>query len=211
MSKPTHRIRVKELYDFISSTQESSISFYKLDFIKNNSKINIDAYKSSNDIYRVLISGITLYFYYNEIADIQPIEPEIAIPEGDFWIRKGGVYKVTSNGYSGYFLYNEQGSKVAGKVEKYTVKEFLKNGTWTICDAPEKKTRPFTDEEWREWFLEDGVFENNQGGSFFKVLSYFNEVFEFVNIFGKIDNLSKAELLKHNLDRHGNPFTKAVD
>jgi len=71
---------------------------------------------------------------------------------------------------------------------------------------PKKETRPFTDEEWKTWFLEDGICQfitTIQRAS--KISVKDEEEFIYFHRW-----FSKDYFIKNAVDRHGNKFEKEL-
>ena len=212
--KATHVGRLKSISEILSSVGDEGASKSFIDYILKNESKERELKSFGNCDTRFFDGEMCVIDEY--FTDLREIKPEIEIPKTPFWILKGGVYKVSSNGYSEYFLYDKRGCKIAGKVEKHTVQEFINNGTWTICDAPEKVMIPWSDEDWKEWFLNDGKVIDNRHE---EDDDYENTVYLIVHgitpddedqfyYMGEGEWLSKETFLNDFLDRHGNKFEK---
>ena len=203
--KATHTGRLKYISEILSSVGDEGASKSFIDYILRNENKERELTSFGNCDTRFFDGEMCVIDEY--FTDLREIKPEIEIPKTPFWILKGGVYKVSSNGYSEYFLYDKRGCKIAGKVEKHTVQEFINNGTWTICDAPEKVMIPWSDEDWKEWFLNDGVVLTCNKKILCRVGSF--NPYSAIK-FGRINKIwvEKDYFTEMYCDRHGNKFEK---
>jgi hypothetical protein len=80
---------------------------------------------------------------------------------------------------------------------------------------PEIETRLFTDEEWREWFLNDGALIHNETGVIWKPISMRKDIsfFEYSEDGDRARPvwMSKEKVLERYTDRNGNKFEKKVE
>ena len=136
-------------------------------------------------------------------------------------IKKDDSFKKLSTDYI-YFLHQKEGDKIE------LVKEYDNNyihvddDFWVTEEMfskieeikPKKETRPFTDEEWKEWFLEDGVLMNKESKCLWKPSAMIEGIKFFEHyIDGDIDQplwMDKEEVLEKFTDRHGNKFEKEL-
>ena len=208
--KPTHVGRLKSFNELFKLDRSLWPNVITAGYMKDLAELmgkEIELDKKENHIKENHYGAGDILIHRDWFLDLREIKPEIEIPKTPFWILKGGVYKVSSNGYSEYFLYNKHGSKISGKVEKHTVQEFLNNGTWTICDAPEKVMVPWSDEDWKEWFLNDGVYKIGFG-DLCRALGASNSGIKVAGEEGKSTWVLFHDFISNRTDRHGNKFEK---
>jgi len=83
-----------------------------------------------------------MFVIRNYFTNLREIKPKIEIPKTPFWIdslgRKMRMEQGTNTDfdYDAYFITGDQGNSFNGS----EVQMQLNNGTWTICDEPEKET-----------------------------------------------------------------------
>lgn len=153
--KPTHIVKIKDIVDYIQSSEKVNIDKITLQFVTNNGGCEYDAHLSnSKDSYIVMVAGYNINFLHNELDEVKPIKPK-------------------------------------------------------------KKMRPYTDEEWREWFLNDGALIHNETGVIWKPISMRKDIsfFEYSED-GDRDRpvwMSKEKVLERYIDRNGNKFEKEVE
>jgi hypothetical protein len=213
--KATHTARLKNfntLFELDRSLWPNSISALYLKKIAELAGEEFEVRKNVDEVNHYYTRDISIPAEW--LTDIKPIKPIIEVPETPFWftcgddliyhviLRDNGNYKVSWDGReAGHQYYGK------GRVSDNLNKESL---TWTIVPKPEPVTRPWTDEEWREWFLNDGVLVHKKSNCLWKPQTM-NErtMFYFFDIDEQEDQwYSKKYICKNYTDRHGNPFTK---
>ena len=146
--------------------------------------------------------------YFTDLKPIKPV-PVIEIPKGDkFWftyeddlvyeasLLECGLYKIRWKG-------DMAGRQDFSRGRIFDNLNRIRNA-WIICEEPKKAMRPFTDEEWREWFDDGGICSSTTCRQRAQKISTIDER-EFI-FFHRW--LSKEYFLNAFTDRHGNRFEK---
>jgi len=147
--KATHTARLKNIQDLIGSINAPTISLDYLNFLSNNEGGLISVFSVLSDGHQQWQND-NFGFNKNMITNITEIKPEIEIPETPFWFKDsiGDVYSVSVNKDPlwDYVLYKN--NKHHKGVDSLNIKSMLNNGTWTICDEPEKEEIKIKPSEW---------------------------------------------------------------
>lgn len=214
--KATHVGRLKSISEILSSVGDEGASKSFIDYILKNESKERELTSFGNCDTRFFDGEMCVIDEY--FTDLRDIKPEIEIPKTPFWFKDsiGDVYLLSVNKSQlwDYVLYKN--NKYHKGVDYLNVKSMLNNGTWTICDAPEKVMIPWSDEDWKEWFLNDGKVIDNRHE---EDDDYENTVYLIVHgitpddedqfyYMGEGEWLSKETFLNDFLDRHGNKFEK---
>ena len=157
-----------------------------------------------------------------DLTNITEIKPRVEIPETPFWVElstgchdvvasKEKAHQVNCVQWEGCDRFYHFGNTITPSFDYTQVSNKLNNGTWKIVDEPKKEMRPYTDEEWREWFLNDGVAVSENNQILHRMLNHDpKKGFYIVNLFGGKTLLSHEYLSSQLVDRHGNKFEKEV-
>ena len=152
---------------------------------------------------------------------IKPVELVTEIPTTPFWVELNKCnYRLEINNNGDFLMYSEDGYLLTDliKSNKNSVSKLLKEGLWKIISEPKKETRPYTEEEWREWFFEDRIVIDNRLD---EDDNYDNTIYLSVEGMSPDDDdqfyymgdgewYSKKLFLSNFLDRNGNKFEKEV-
>lgn len=141
-------------------------------------------------------------------TDLKDINPKIEIPETPFYFKTGigVIYEVSElcDSEKSLIKNTEDGSNA--KWHKEEVYSLIDTGNWTLCDPPEKKMRPFTDEEFYSYFKDGNPWMDedtllfparvwNVGVSFYRC--------------NKMEVISFSRMI-HKKDKNGNKFEKEI-
>ena len=225
--KATHTGRLKSLREILSALDSSDTQIKFCLFIDCNQDKEIEFEQVNNVDYHFDLLGDIYSFRKEMLTDLREIKPEIEIPKTPFYVQlsKGchdvpksdiNIHFINSYKWTGCERMYNFGTTVCPSFNYSQVAEKLNNGTWTICEAPEKVMIPWTDEDWKEWFLNDGKVIDNRGAD---DEDYTNVVYLMIHgltpddedqfyYMGKGEWLSKETFLREFLDRHGNKFEK---
>ena len=205
--KPTHVGRLKSISEILSSVGDEGASKSFIDYILKNESKERELTSFGNCDTRFFDGEMCVIDEY--FTDLRDIKPEIEIPKTPFWFKDsiGDVYLLSVNKSQlwDYVLYKN--NKYHKGVDYLNVKSMLNNGTWTICDAPEKVMIPWSDEDWKEWFLNDGVVLTCNKKILCRVGSF--NPYSAIK-FGRINKIwvEKDYFTEMYCDRHGNKFEK---
>jgi hypothetical protein len=204
MNKATHKGRLKSAKYIANKFDRGAIGKeFALYLIENEGQIRELKQFGNNDT-RYFDGDMCVIDDY--FTDLQEIKKEIEIPKCPFWIDYGSddIDKIIPHkGRKNRLMFERTGND-------YLIEDFeyhINNGTWKIVDEPKKKMRPWNDEEWKEWFLNDGVLVSILHGSLSKpiLLSMISKC-EFMKISKNM--LSYSYVISKFTDRHGNKFEK---
>ena len=208
--KATHRIKLKSAVEMIENHGNNSINPKYVLFLINHQNTVIEVRKVDG-----YYENGGYGFMEGSFTNLREIKPEIEIPETPFYVQlsKGchdvpksdtNIHFINSYKWEGCERMYNFGTTVCPSFNCSQVAEKLNNGTWTICDAPEKVMVPWSDEDWKEWFLNDGIIDfgtSLQRAS--KITVDDSESFIYLHKWFK-----KDYIIKNATDRHGNKFEK---
>lgn len=154
MSKATHIGRIKTIVHIFTYMKNDGFMHKKqLNFLLDFCGQEVGLIDVGSGVFETTCQ--TMSFDRSELTDIQPIAKEIEVPDGDFWVKwKAGDDRIEK--ISQDFL----GNMLGEKSQSYSPLDFIRmvrDGIWLLVDAPEKKMRAYTADDWREWFDNDGV------------------------------------------------------
>ena len=142
--KPTHVGRLKNIGDLIPLIV-NRVSAEYINFLNDNEGDIIEIFDNEGQW-----QNLDWGFQKEMLTNITEIKPEIEIPKTPFWFKDsiGDVYLLSVNKSQlwDYVLYKN--NKYHKGVDYLNVKSMLNNGTWTICDAPEKEEIKIKPSEW---------------------------------------------------------------
>ena len=202
MNKATHKIKLKSTKILVRSSTKKVLGIDFLNFLFENEGEFIEAKKAKTTVNWDIGNGWFISPIF--VTDLKPIKPVIEIPETPFWVLEPQSHE-----------FMEVIELVFGKyrvcdsfITKAGLKRYLNNGTWEIVDEPKKEMRPFTHEEWKEWFLNDGVYML-QGGSLYRALGISSRK---MIVLADMDDYDPNKFTGTPiLDRHGNKFEKELE
>ena len=207
MSKATHTGRLKSAKYIANKFDRSAMGKeFALYLIENENEVrelnqfgNCDTRYFDGDI-----GVVSSYF-----TDLKPIKPVIEIPKCPFWFRDidddlCNIIELNNKKYTGRNLVFDCGFEISDN----EVNRLLNDGSWTICEEPKKKMRPWNDEEWKEWFLNDRVLCEEDELNTCEALSIKdrNRKFRILGVW-----YTKEEVIEYFTDRHGNKFEKVAE
>jgi len=125
-------------------------------------------------------------------------------PSGDFYFKgMQGIYKVIGKNNCRYSYVECFGLRSTGNIAISALEENIEDGTWTICPEPKKEMRAWNDDEWKEWFDNDGVYiYNNNPKNRRRATNLIEFLYSWKANNATVDNWFR--------DRDGNPFTKEI-
>ena len=209
--KATHRIKLKSIEDILK--QEETHKLLAVDyliFINDNQGNYIDVKRRDDDCFLTEDTCIG----HGHVSRVEEIKPEIEIPSGDFWvITKSMRYtaKLSRDGKGGFDILESPIGWIQDSFSEREVLIKLKEGTWTICDEPEKVMIPWSDEDWKEWFLNDGILYAKQYKVYIRAITLIHDAEEdenFMIVDAQDDFFRKKDVCDGYTDRHGKPFMK---
>ena len=207
MSKATHTGRLKSAKYIANKFDRGAMGKeFALYLIENENEVrelnqfgNCDTRYFDGDI-----GVVSSYF-----TDLKPIKPVIEIPKCPFWFRDidddlCNIIELNNKKYTGRNLVFDCGFEISDN----EVNRLLNDGSWTICEEPKKKMRPWNDEEWKEWFLNDRVLCEEDELNTCEALSIKdrNRKFRILGVW-----YTKEEVIEYFTDRHGNKFEKVAE
>ena len=140
--KKTHIGEVADLEHIVMSSDPSmQFSAHQMGFMLDYEDQEIELFKESDRCYTEVNTDFIFRSYM--LTNLREIKPEVVIPETPFWFKDsiGDMYSVSVNKGQlwDYILYKND--KLHKGVDSLNIKSMLNNGTWTICDAPEKEDK----------------------------------------------------------------------
>ena len=220
--KPTHVGRLKSFNELFKLDRSLWPNVITAGYIKDLAELmgkEIELDKKENHIKENHYGAGDILIHRDWFLDLREIKPEIEIPKGDFWVITKTIRytaKLSRDGKGGFDVLESPIGWIQDSFSEREVLIKLKQGTWEICDAPEKVIIPWSDEDWKEWFLNDGKVIDNRGAD---DEDYTNVVYLMIHgltpddedqfyYMGEGEWLSKETFLREFLDRHGNKFEK---
>lgn len=214
----THTARLKSIGETIEA-MKTNISYgtmyIKYLSYKEGSKIELTHHE--NDIYHSVIGGWSLNS--EMLTDIQPIAKVIEIPaQFPWWFTNSSdqlckINEMSRGEYKGEVIGSHTFS-----ISLSDTKRYLNNGTWTICEAPEKKMRAWNYEELEGWFCSDGWYSTENFPKFFVHVRRFDSEEKEVWVdedFEGLDEdkgrwISYSKFMTKAKMRSGNKFEKEI-
>ena len=205
---------------FIHMNNDGLMNKNQLTYLLDNCGKEIDLIDVGSDVFETTCQ--TMSFDRFDLTNITEIKPSVEIPETPFWVElstgchdvvasKEKAHQVNCVQWEGCDRFYHFGNTITPSFDYTQVSNKLNNGTWKIVDEPKKEMRPYTDEEWREWFLNDGVAVSENNQILHRMLNHDpKKGFYIVNLFGGKTLLSHEYLSSQLVDRHGNKFEKEV-
>ena len=219
--KATHRGTIKTMvHIFTHMNNDGFMHKNQLTYLLDNCGKEIDLIDVGSDVFETTCQ--TMSFDRFDLTNITEIKPSVEIPETPFWVElstgchdvvasKEKAHQVNCVQWEGCDRFYHFGNTITPSFDYTQVSNKLNNGTWKIVDEPKKEMRPYTDEEWREWFLNDGVAVSENNQILHRMLNHDpKKGFYIVNLFGGKTLLSHEYLSSQLVDRHGNKFEKEV-
>tara|TARA_R110000824_G_scaffold65943_2_gene171369 strand:+ start:28 stop:612 length:585 start_codon:yes stop_codon:yes gene_type:complete len=191
--KATHEIKLKSIEDILKQEEPHKLlAVDYLVFINDNQGNYIEAKLRDDGCFLTEDTCIG----HSHVSSFEEIKPKFEIPYGNnFWFidNSDTMNRIHTIEYTDTQEYSHKwGNDRCNLYDEDYVIMMLNNGTWTICDEPEKVMIPWSDEDWKEWFLNDGVAIAIDDNHLFRPC--------LLDIFTDDSDLYT--------DRNGKPFTK---
>tara|TARA_R110001599_G_scaffold128476_2_gene302226 strand:- start:6 stop:671 length:666 start_codon:yes stop_codon:yes gene_type:complete len=218
MSEATHTGRLKYISEILSSVGDEGASKSFIDYILKNENKERELTSFGKCDKRFFDGDMCVIDDY--FTDLKPIKPVIEIPPCPFWFTcdedgdEDVVYSASLLGDGLYKIRWEGDDAGHQDCSRGRVFDNLNkiHKAWTICEEPKEVMRPFTDEEWKEWFLNDGVLLHEQSGCLWKPQTMNKRImFYFFDLDDQEDKWYDKDYINEKYtDRHGNKFEKEL-
>ena len=211
--KPTHVGRLKSFNELFKLDRSLWPNVITAGYMKDLAELmgkEIELDKKENHIKENHYGAGDILIHRDWFLDLREIKPEIEIPKGDFWVITKTIRytaKLSRDGKGGFDVLESPIGWIQDSFSEREVLIKLKQGTWEICDAPEKVIIPWSDEDWKEWFLNDGVYKIGFG-DLCRALGASNSGIKVAGEEGKSTWVLFHDFISNRRDRHGNKFEK---